>query len=259
VRISDYWNVLVKRWPVLVALVAVTALSSYVYSKIQTKVYRATTTISVTSERFDNGQMLAAQQLLSVYAKLIQRDELVKRVDDQLKVDLDPLVLKGHIKVTPISESLLEQIDVDDSDPGRAADLANGLANAFIQEITDQQQALQAQDRVLVTMVDPAHPPTAPNRPKTRTNVLVGALVGLILGVVAAFGLDALDDSIKSAEDVDAVLGLPVLGVIPKFGSKQPAYGRSGSPPPGRNGTGSNGAAVRTETAGARSGKRELR
>ncbi len=257
-RISDYWNVLVKRWPVLLVLVVVTALSSYVYSKLLTKVYRATSTVAVTSERFDNGQMLAAQQLLSVYAKLIARDELVKRVDDQLKLDLDPLVLKGHIKVTPISESLLEQIDVDDSDPTRAADIANGLANAFIQEITDQQQALQAQERVLLTLVDPAHPPTAPNRPKTRVNVAVGALVGLILGLVAAFGLDALDDSIKTAEDVDEVLRLPVLGVIPKFGSKQFAYGRVGSSAD-RNGSGGNGVGARAGTTTQTAEKRARR
>ena len=50
-------------------------------------------------------------------------------------------------------------------------------------------------------------------------NVLIGALVGLMVGLLFAFALTTLDDSIKSAADAQAILGLPVLGVIGRIRS----------------------------------------
>lgn len=215
--LQKYWAVLARRWLVVAILVVTAAAVAGVYSKLQTKIYRATAVVSVTSQKFDFGQGMAAAQLLSNFAQRMRRLELVTQIDNQLKLDLDPVVLQGHIKVTPSNDSLTEQIDVDDSDPVRAASVATGLAKAFVQEITDQQQSLQAADRVNVTLFEPAQAPQAPNRPKTRVNVAVGALGGLILGVLVAFGIDALDDTLKTAADVELSLGLPVLGTVPRF------------------------------------------
>ncbi len=218
-RFQEYWKILSRWWPVLAVLVLTTAVASGLYSKLQTKIYRATSVISINSARFDYGQQMAAATLLSNYALQIRRPELVERVDTELKLDLDPTVLRGHIKVVPTNESLSEQIDVDDSDPQRAALIATALAQAFVQEVTEKQQSLQAQERIEATLLEPATIPTAPNRPKTKVNVGVGALVGLILGMVVAFALESLDDTVKTADDVDAVLGLPVLGTIPRYGT----------------------------------------
>ena len=229
--LKHYWLVLSRRWLVVVALMVIAAAVAGAYSKLQTKIYRATAVVSVTSARFDLGQGMAAAQLLSNFAQRMRRLELVTQVDDQLKLDVDPLVLQSHIKVTPTNESLTEQIDVDDSDPTRAANVATGLAKAFVQEITDQQQSLQAADRVNVTLFEPAQTPPAPNRPKTKVNTAVGAVAGLILGIVAAFALDALDDTIKARDDVAQALDLPVIGAIPRFRSERTLAKRPPTPP----------------------------
>lgn len=232
--LQKYWAVLARRWLIVAILVVTAAVVAGVYSKLQTKIYRATAVVSVTSEKFDFGQGMAAAQLLSNFAQRMRRLELVTQIDNQLKLDLDPVVLQSHIKVTPSNESLTEQIDVDDSDPGRAAAVATGLAKAFVQEITDQQQSLQAADRVNVTLFEPAQVPQAPNRPKTKVNTAVGALGGLILGVLVAFAVDALDDTLKTGEDVEQMLGLPVLAAIPRFQSRKAAS--KGPPAPPMNG-----------------------
>lgn len=63
-----------------------------------------------------------------------------------------------------------------------------------------------------------AHPglATAPSSPNYRLNLIVGAVLGLMLGVVVAFISNYFDTSIKSLEDAERMLGLPVLGVIPQ-------------------------------------------
>lgn len=57
---------------------------------------------------------------------------------------------------------------------------------------------------------------TAPSKPNYRLNLIVGAVLGLLAGVVVAFISNYFDTSIKSLEDAEQALGLPVLGVIPQ-------------------------------------------
>ena len=58
-------------------------------------------------------------------------------------------------------------------------------------------------------------------KPSLRTNLSIGLLLGAMLGVLLAFLLEFLDDTLKTPEDVEEKLKLPVLGVIPKIGAKE--------------------------------------
>ena len=53
-------------------------------------------------------------------------------------------------------------------------------------------------------------------------NMIMGAITGLLLGVSLAFFIEYMDLSIKGIDDVDRLLDLPVLGIIPKFTREQP-------------------------------------
>lgn len=67
-----------------------------------------------------------------------------------------------------------------------------------------------------VTLVAPAFPPAGPvNAPRTAMNMTVGGMIGLLLGIVAAFTRESLDTSLGTIEETEVFLGVPVLGVIP--------------------------------------------
>lgn len=66
-----------------------------------------------------------------------------------------------------------------------------------------------------ISIVDQADPPSKPSSPKLLLNLAVAMLLGLGLGVLAAFVLEALDESLTTPDDVEAKLGIPVLGAIP--------------------------------------------
>jgi capsular exopolysaccharide synthesis family protein len=68
-----------------------------------------------------------------------------------------------------------------------------------------------------VSVLDSAMPPITPIKPRKRTNFMIGAMLGLALGLGAVFFLDYLDNTIRTPEDVERYLGLSVLGVIPKM------------------------------------------
>jgi len=72
-----------------------------------------------------------------------------------------------------------------------------------------------------VILVEPAFPPTNPVRPKVLQNTLLAAVVGGMLAVGLIFLIDALDNTIKSPEDVARHLGLSVLGIIARDDSSK--------------------------------------
>jgi uncharacterized protein involved in exopolysaccharide biosynthesis len=66
-----------------------------------------------------------------------------------------------------------------------------------------------------IHLVDSASTPTAPVRPKTTLNILIGLPVGLVLGVTLAIIRGSLDAPAKSAEELERLIGVPALAVIP--------------------------------------------
>jgi capsular exopolysaccharide synthesis family protein len=68
-----------------------------------------------------------------------------------------------------------------------------------------------------ITVLDPAERPSMPSRPNAVLNVLFGLVLGLVLGVGTAAVLENVDTSLKTPADVERVLSLPTLGVIPDF------------------------------------------
>jgi len=68
-----------------------------------------------------------------------------------------------------------------------------------------------------VRIVDPAEEPVNPVRPRKRTNIILGILGGLFLGVGLAFFLEYMDNTIKTDKEVEEILGLAFLGAIPRI------------------------------------------
>lgn len=66
-----------------------------------------------------------------------------------------------------------------------------------------------------LSIVDAAEPPIFPYKPSLRSNIVMGLGIGLVLGLALVMLLEYMDDSIRRPDDVEKVLGLPVMGVIP--------------------------------------------
>jgi polysaccharide biosynthesis transport protein len=67
-----------------------------------------------------------------------------------------------------------------------------------------------------ISVVDPAQAPKVPSSPKLLSNLVIAILAGLGIGVVLAFGLEQIDESITDPAEAKRELGLPLLGSIPK-------------------------------------------
>jgi len=65
-----------------------------------------------------------------------------------------------------------------------------------------------------IWVVEPAYANPSHVKPRVMANLLLAVIAGLVLGIGLAFFLDYLDDSVKNAEDIQALVQLPVLGTI---------------------------------------------
>jgi polysaccharide biosynthesis transport protein len=81
----------------------------------------------------------------------------------------------------------------------------------------EQIRTAEAQSMISVTLIEPAAVPNSPFRPRVFNNVVLAALTGSLMTVGGIFALDALDDTLKSPDDIRDKLELPVLGIIDEF------------------------------------------
>src|SRR3989449_4345068 len=72
-----------------------------------------------------------------------------------------------------------------------------------------------------VRVVEEAVAPAAPVKPRRMWNLALSVAAGLFLGSVVAFAVDYFDTTVKTPDDVERYLGLPVIGIVPLFGGKR--------------------------------------
>jgi succinoglycan biosynthesis transport protein ExoP len=68
-----------------------------------------------------------------------------------------------------------------------------------------------------IDVVDPAVTPLEPVRPNKKANVIIALVASLLLGIVLAFFLEYLDNTVKTEDEIKALLGIPIVGIIPRF------------------------------------------
>ncbi len=94
------------------------------------------------------------------------------------------------------------------------------LYDALIKKIKEQSVTEEIRT-VNVWVVEKAEKPTSPVKPRKALNVLLGLIVGLLGGIGLAFFIDYLDNTIKSPDDIEPRLGIPLLGVVPLLDPKE--------------------------------------
>ncbi|MGD2078842.1 MAG: Wzz/FepE/Etk N-terminal domain-containing protein [Chloroflexota bacterium] len=212
--LSDYLRILRQKGWLIILLAVLTAAAAFGFSKIQTPVYESTLRLLVQPARTDFGQAQAAKQLLRGYVQWIRSSYRAGAVIDELKLDMTPPQLLSDVEVASDDSSFVIQIDVENSDPDLANDIARTWGNVFVQWRIDDNATQRKEDRVDVEFID--DPQAGLSSPKTRINTAAGAVFGALLGVVLVFGLEWLESGVvRRSEDVERYLDIPVIGSIP--------------------------------------------
>ncbi len=219
--VSEYLRVLWRRGWVVVLIAAIGAIGAFGFSRLQTPVYRSTITLSAIPARPDYGQGMASKDLLRNYALQIMTTKLVQQVIDKLQLDISPETFKSRVNTSADEADLLINIEVKDPVQNNAPKIAQALADAFVLKHEQDNQVIDQQNRILVDIHD-GPTPVELFSPKTKVNVLAGGILGAVVGLFTIFLLEYIESAnLRSADEVEKILGVTVLGLIPSFAAHE--------------------------------------
>lgn len=174
--------------------------------------YTSTTRIYVVSRTADsitNQDLQAGSYLVKDYQEVITSNEVLSSVIDKEKLSLTPNELSSMISVTIPTDTRVISISVEDDNAQEAATIANTVREVAAEKI----KAVTKVDDV--TTLEAAEVPKEPSSPNIKRNTLIGVIAGGGLAVISIIILEVLDDHVRRPEDIEDVLGLPLLGIVP--------------------------------------------
>nr|AKE79330.1 chain length determinant protein [Streptococcus suis]AKE79481.1 chain length determinant protein Wzd [Streptococcus suis] len=186
---------------------------AFVYSSfLVTPQFDSTTRIYVVSQNVEAGAGLTSQELqagtylVKDYKEIILSQDVLTQVATELNLKES---LKEKISVSIPVDTRIVSISVRDADPNEAARIANSLRTFAAQKIVEVTKVSD------VTTLEEAVPAEEPTTPNIKRNILLGLLAGGILATGIILAMEVLDDRVKRPRDIEEVMGLTLLGVVP--------------------------------------------
>lgn len=229
--LNEALRVLRTRWRVAVLCLLLAVVGAAVVTAALPRQYTSDVTLIVglQGEAADSDAAYQANQLAKArvvsYAPLLTDERITQPVVDKLKLDVTAVELAKQVTVTAQPDTVLLSAVVTDTSPERAAAIANALAQEFVglvgqleqpigTRVTVPGQPVPPPSKIGAQIIRPAAPNPAPVSPNVLFNLALGAAIGLLLGIGAAFLRNARDTSVRSARRVEALTGAPVLASV---------------------------------------------
>ncbi len=174
----------------------------------------------------------AKQELIQELLKIAQQNELIDPLSQIRNLLQESITIEVDLATYKAKEQALQRILADYETklqmfPQQELQLArlirsrdvNNKIYSMLLEKREETRITEAGKIGDVRIIDMAEQPGAPIKPNQRQNLALGFVLGVLMGVGLAFFLESLDTSLKSQEDIEKYLALPVLAAIPTIHS----------------------------------------
>ena len=232
-------------------LPTVGGLAGYFYSDNQEAVYQANASILV--QQRSSGFSVApsdfgaSERLASIYRLQATAKPFLDRLAEREDIPFSPSLLRSMVSAntrqnppilelsarhrTPevaafVAQAAAEEL-IDYAIEQRLTEIARVQSAAAAQGITNTQDLVGSQLSAVdsLSMLEPVVPPVSPVVPRTRRNVILGAILGFMLAAVGALALESLQDNVSSVEQLNSRFGVSGLGVIQRWSGEEAAEG----------------------------------
>ncbi len=213
----DLGEVLFELWNNKVELILATVfgglLAFFLSACVMTPKYTSVTSLYVLAQQ-DNETITTADltvgtQLTNDYAIMVTSRPVLEQTIAELGLDMTTKELEKLIHVENETNTRILKISVSYTDPLLTRRIADSLRNAVGEQI------VSVMNIDAVNTVEEASLPLEPSEPRVMRNTLIGMVLGLMLSAAFFVIRNVLDDTVKTAEDVERYLNLAVLGTIP--------------------------------------------
>lgn len=211
-------KVLWKRKFLIVLTALVAGLAAFAYSSfvIQPQ-YTSTTRIYVVNRNqadkpgLTNQDLQAGSYLVKDYREIILSQDVLEKVVADQSLAMDAKTLGRKVSVTVPADTRIVSISVRDGKPEEASRIANALREVAAQKIISVTRVSD------VTTLEEARPATSPSSPNIRRNTMMATIAGVGFVTVIVLIVELLDDRVKRPEDIEEVMHLSLLGVVPNL------------------------------------------
>ena len=216
VDLREYFGIVKKRfWIVALITIIAVVVSGVISFFMLNPVYEAKSTLIVNTEKNEETQMITGdqfnvtQKLAVTYGEIIKSRSVLDDVIKNLKLDDKYGDLVKHVTVSPVKDTQIISISVQDTNKEKARDIANEIPKVFKKEA---KRITKAND---IQVIDKAILPQNPIKPNKMMNMAIAAVLGAMIGLFVVFLIEYLDNKLKIPQDIEKHLGLSVLGVVP--------------------------------------------
>lgn len=184
---------------------------------IQKPMYSSNTTVilSGSSETITQNDITINKNLVNTYAEIVKSRRVLEQVINELSLELSYRELNDTVTVQPVNNTEIIKIIVNSADSLNAMNIANSTANYFSKEVKELYNMNN------VSILDSAVEATEPY----NINIPKQLCIYLIFGIITACGIIFIafyfDRTMKTVEQVEQIIKLPILGSIQDFDGKR--------------------------------------
>lgn len=223
ISLKELFQVLRKRLAMILSITFGAAIISAVVSFFFiTPIYQTSTQILVNQKKqegaaFQYNEVQTNIQLTNTYKEIIKSPVILDQVKEKLNLDTTTQALTDKIDVANEKDSQVISVTVKDKDPKLARDIANTTAEVFQSEVAK----IMSVDNVTILSKAEVADHQSPIKPRPSLNIVIAFVVGLMASIGLALLLEYLDNTVKKEEDIESLLGLPVLGVVARMDEEE--------------------------------------
>ena len=215
IDLRELFGYYMSKLPMLIIAIVVGALiAGLVTTFLITDKYTASSRMYMVSASSDSVVNLSdlnlGTSLSSDYAELMKSRPVIEDVIEKLKLNYTYEEVVNMLSLNVVSDTRIIRISATSTDPQQAMDIANQLAR------TARSRLPKVMDAPSPSIVEDAVLPTAPSSPSLKKNVMLGALALMVVALAILTVRFLLDDTLKTAEDVDREFGIMPLSVVPE-------------------------------------------
>lgn len=217
IDLKELFEFLKGKIGLIIAVTAAVSIIGCFYGLfIQKPIYQSYTTVILggsdsTSTSITQNDINLNKNLVSTYAEIVKSRRVLDQVIKKLKLDDSYDDLYNKISVSAVNETEIIKISVNDKNPVTAKNIANITANYFTKEVT----TLYKLDNVNV--LDEAITAEDPYNINIIKQTIIYILVGLVLSFGISFVIFYFDRTVKSVEQVEQKIKLPILGSVQTY------------------------------------------
>lgn len=204
----------IGHWFLLILLFVIIGGGSAIFYNYGAPIkYQSNTTLyvepGVNANEVNYQGILTNQRMVQTYAEIIKSRTVINKVIKELNIDMTYKEFTENLTVNVSTDTQMITIYFKDTDKNLARDVANTLANVFIEDVKEKLNVTN------ISVIDEAIIAKNPVEPKIILNIAIGIAGGIAVGLILSFLLESMDNKIKTHEDVKKYLKIKTLGVVP--------------------------------------------